>query len=193
MRFWDPHWFEPLQHKDGGKQMKKRTWISLALMALLLIAAVPAAARSPVEEFAGIAYVCAQEAPVKEWISDDGVLHQRGVLLRDEWRSEDEPRLNGSELAIYGQDINLYTGALQIWGTGTVLSDEGTWYTEVSAELTAEGLVSHGSGYGADGLERYFISWEGNQLSPPFEDPPCETVLALALSGLIRPGRGPRP
>jgi hypothetical protein len=173
--------------------MKKKTLLSLALIALLLTAAVPAAARSPVTHFVATGYVCAQEAPVKEWISEDGVLHQRGVLMRDEWRSEHEPRLTGSEIAIYHQDINLHTGAVQIWGTGTVLTDEGTWYIGVRAELTADGLVSHGSGYGADGLEGYFISWQGEQISPPFEDPPCETDTALLFTGVIRPGRGPRP
>jgi hypothetical protein len=173
--------------------MKRRTLISLALMALLLIAAVPAAARPPVTRFVTVGYGCAQEAPVKEWISDDGVLHQRGVLLRGEWRSEDEPRVTGSEISIWDQDINLNTGAVEVWGRGTVMTDEGTWYTVVTAELTAEGLVSRGSGYGADGLKGYFMYWQGEQLSPPFEDPPCDAYAALELTGVIRPGRGPQP
>jgi hypothetical protein len=173
--------------------MKKRVCIGLALIALLLTAAAPAASRSPVKHFVAAGYVCVQEAPVKEWVSEDGVLHQSGVLLRDEWRSEDEPRLTGSEISVYHQDINPTTGAVRIWGTGAVLTDEGTWYIEVKAEVTAEGLVSHGSGYGADGLEGYYISWQGEPIPPPFEDPPCETDTALLFTGVIRPGRGPRP
>jgi hypothetical protein len=132
------------------------------------------------------------ELPIKEWFSEDGVLHQRGVVLHNEYVSDSEPRMVGIDVSVLHQDISP-TGAIQIWGTGGIVTDEGSWYYDLRAESASEGLVSYGTGYGGDGLEGYFVSWTGRQIFPPFEDAPCETELAMELTGLIRPGRGPRP
>jgi hypothetical protein len=172
--------------------MKKRAWISLALVGLLLMAAVPAVARSPVTDFVTISYVCEQGEPFAQWITDDGVWHQRGIILHNEYRS-DEPRVTGSELGYGHMDVDLNTGSAFMWGYTTLVTSEGTWFTEMTGEITAEGASSHLVGYGGDGLEGYFISWEGRQLSPPYEDPPCEPVMVLEMTGRIRPGKGPRP
>jgi hypothetical protein len=172
--------------------MNRRTWISLGLTGLLLLAAVPAAARSPVTDFVSTGYVCVWEAPFHEWITEDGVLHQRGLILRNEYRSDD-PRMTGKDLGYGHQDIDLNTGRAYMWGNGTVLTSEGTWYYDMWAEMDAEGGVSHATGRGGDGLEGYFISWEGRPLPPPYEDPPCEPIMALELTGRIRPGNGPQP
>jgi hypothetical protein len=172
--------------------MKKRAWISLALVGLLLMAAVPAAARSPVTDFVTVAYVCVWEAPFEEWLTDDGVLHQRGLILHNEYRS-DEPRVMGKDLGYGHQDIDLNTGRFYMWGNGTLLTSEGTWYYDMWGESTSEGAVSHVTGHGGDGLEGYFISWEGRPLLPPYEDPPCDPIMVMELTGRIRPGKGPRP
>jgi len=172
--------------------MKKQTRIilfALALIAILLVAANAAAARSPVTDFVTISYVCEWEEPFAEWISD-GVLHQRGIILRNEYRSDD-PRVTGSEIGYGHMDVDLETGNAFMWGYTTFVTSEGTWFTEMTAEITAEGGNSYLRGYGGDGLEGYSISWVGRQLSPPYEDPPCDPIMVGEMTGRIRPGRRP--
>jgi len=175
--------------------MKKQTRIvlfALALVATLLLAAVPAAARPRVTRFVTTAYTCVWEAPFREWISEDGVLHQRGVILYNEYRS-DEPRVTGSEIGYGHLDVDLNTGNTVMWGHTTLLTSEGTWFTDMTGGIAAEGAFSHVTGYGGDGLEGYVISWKGRQLFPPFEDPPCDPIMVVEMTGVIRPGKGPRP
>jgi hypothetical protein len=173
--------------------VKKKVFISLALIGLLLIAAVPAAATSPVTHFVTKAYVCGMDLPIKEWVTDDGILHQRGLVLHNEYVSDGEPRMVGVDASVLHQDIDLATGEIQAWGTGGIITDEGSWYYDLRAEANSDGFVSYGTGYGGDGLEGYFVSWTGRQIFPPYEDAPCETELAMELTGLIRPGKGPAP
>jgi succinyl-CoA synthetase alpha subunit len=138
-----------------------------------------------------MSYVCEWEEPFAQWISD-GVLHQRGAILHNEYRS-DEPRVTGSELGYGHLDVDLTTGNIYMWGHTTLVTSEGTWFTDMVGELTAEGGWSRVTGYGGDGLEGYFISWDGVQLAPPYEDPPCDPVMVVQMTGVIRPGRGPEP
>jgi hypothetical protein len=174
---------------------KTKMWLLVvALMAILLVATGSAAAGSPVTHFASIGYVCEQLDPFGSW-GADGVVHDRGILLYDVWVS-DEPRAAGDEISLLHRDIDLETEVLHGWGTQTVLTSAGTWYTELEVGLNDDGVfVSHGTGHGGDGLEGMFISWTGRQLLyvPTVEEgAPCESELALELIGAIRPGYGPR-
>jgi hypothetical protein len=171
--------------------MKTRTKmivIGLVMVTMLLLATGSATARPGVTRFEATAYICGMDDPISQWPSDDGaVLYQRGVIIRSQVESVDEPRMMGVNIDLAHQDITLETQAVQGWGTGTLVTSEGTWYTDWKARSTSEGLASRAFGYGRDGLEGQFFYWEGRQLFPPFEAPvDCPTELALELTGFIR-------
>ncbi len=168
------------------KAQKRMLLIGVALVAMVLVAAAPAAARSGLTRFEAIAYVCEMDDPLVHW-DDAAGAHDGGIILRERVVS-DEPRMAGVMIDLIGQDM-ISTGFF-LWGTGTFVvgANEGTWYTTWTAKATDEGLVSRAFGYGKDGLEGQVVFWEGKQLFE-FEPPVgCDAQAVMEFTGFIRGG-----
>ena len=171
--------------------MYKKTrmaWFIAALLVVLLLSTGSAAARRGGTPFEGIAYICAMDPALRSWATDDEVLHERGIVIRSDIQSA-ELMMTGGNIDLAHRDIDLSTLAVRVWGTGTIVTEEGTWYHVWTARTNADGLlVSHAHGYGKDGLEGYVFQWRGEQLAEFPDDAPCGDGVALAVTGFISGG-----
>jgi hypothetical protein len=62
---------------------KKITVIFVLAMVVILMSAVPAAARATRIYYTGAECPITQGDPERQWISEDGILHQRGIPLHN--------------------------------------------------------------------------------------------------------------
>jgi len=141
------------------------TFLILA-MVVILAGTVPAAAMAERIYYTGEDCPIEFGTPVRQWTSEDGVLHIRGLPMTTRL-TYDLPYLNGLNYIIANQDVDLATGAVHVYGTVEIhpYSGQGTWVGSFSTHVTPEGVLSgrsvvHGTG-----------EWEGmisfNEISSP--------------------------
>lgn len=174
------------------KNQTRMALLSLVLIAILLLAAVPAAARPKETPFEIVAFICRLGPPVREWYSDgETVLHQRGVVVHSILVS-DEPSMNGIAVDVLHQDLNLSTGDGRAWGRGTYETDVGTWQGVWKGHYTGYMITTEAMGQGSHGLEGQTFYWDGQQIPVPEDDPcPDGAQVALFATGAIVDHKGP--
>jgi hypothetical protein len=137
--------------------MKKQVRFALFLMALiamLLLVAVPVAARAKKTEVEAIDYGCQITDPGVMWIDDEGFLHIRGQKYEGIAVSDD-PRFDGvTAIDDASMNMDMATGDYNMHGTGSLVPSDpgidGMWEVMfnshmVGGVLTARGVL-HGSG-----------------------------------------------
>jgi len=157
----------------GGKMKAKRITIIFVLaMVVILMSAVPAAARATRIEYTSLDCTIAPwGSPERVWISDDGVLHQRGVQVIN--------RVTSSSVYVTGDmtlemnfDIDLATGLGHAYGTLSIVPTayNGTWEGHWSTHISPEGLTGNATGQGTGDLEGMKIFNNMSNLDP---NDPC--------------------
>ncbi len=132
-----------MNHKRISKVSAMLTLVLLAF----LVAAVPASAKA--ERISYTSYDCpiSMSPPEREWVSEDGILHQRGIQLVNEITSS-TPYQTGYAYLEMNTEINLATGEVHAYGKVEVHpaayegSWVGTWTTHVSAEGITDGKAT---------------------------------------------------
>jgi hypothetical protein len=175
---------ESIQSEKRGREMKTRTRMmvmGLVLVAMLLLATVPAGARSkiitPVD---AIEYTCWTEGPANEWYSDGGsVWHVRGLILHDIIVSTTEPRVNGTAIGRYHFDLNIFTGEGRAWGTAEYQVEGGIWRGLARGRYIAGKYSGHGENHGSHGLQGQFMYLEAAEIDPDPALDPCGEAGAI--------------
>lgn len=150
----------------------------LSLIALasciILLTTTPAAARATRIDYE--AYECTIPPwgePDRSWISEDGVLHMRGVRVVNLIDSEN-PYMAGINQLTMNVDLNPATGEGHAYGTVllTPYAKNGTWEGRFSTQVLSTGIrgkaVGHGTGE-LTGMKMF------NQMSNLDPNNPCNT------------------
>ena len=134
---------------------KKITVIFVLAMVVILVSAVPAAARAThIEYTSGDCTIAPWGPPEREWISDDGILHQRGVLLINSVTSSSD-YITGDMTIEMDFDIDLATGLGHAYGSLSIAPTayNGTWEGHWSTHISPAGLQGRATGQGTGDLE----------------------------------------
>jgi hypothetical protein len=131
---------------------KRITVVFVLAMVVILVSAVPAAARATRIYYTGAECPITQGYPERQWISEDGILHQRGIPLHNILTS-DSPYWRGTNDVVMNAEINLATGEVHAYGIASINPDayDGTWEGHFSTHVSADGTLLgsatvHGTG-----------------------------------------------
>ncbi len=149
----------------------KRIILTLVVL-VFLVAAVPASAHA--ERIYYTSYECpiSMSAPERQWVSEDGILHQRGIHVVNVLTSS-SPYLTGYNYLEMNTDINLATGEVHAYGKVDLqpAAYEGSWVgfftTHVSGGITDGKATIRGTG-DLEGMTSF-----NNMFNPPVPDPAC--------------------
>ena len=164
------------------KKQKRLILVSLALVAFLLLAAVPVTARPVRTPFETTVFPCEPLDPGHVWTDKDGVTHIRGSLDYGILTSDD-PRLIGTTVWRTNQDV-YPDGTGPGWGTMVIETELGIWRIVWTAEYDQGIPTSHGHGHGSHGLQGLAMTYEGHLLVPAPEND-CGAPVAVVFSGDI--------
>lgn len=133
------------------KRISVLSTIFIVAMAVLLAGTVPAAAQAEQLHFTGTNCIYPQSPPERSWVSDDGILHQRGMGMIS-INVADSDYLTGIMIVNGNIDLNLATGDGHTYGTLTIYPEayngtfEGNWTSHISADSLRGTVVAHGTG-----------------------------------------------
>jgi hypothetical protein len=133
--------------------MKKRLFaFAVVGLILLSILAAPVSAGTTWTEFEGWSTLqeCPWCAPGRVWVSEDWVLHIRGMQEYD-LNDYSDPRIAGLNLVTVNVNMQLPEVYGPMWGTAHIEKDDGYWEGSWVGYRTAEGgsyiqEVLHGHG-----------------------------------------------
>jgi hypothetical protein len=132
----------------------KVIYISILVMLFILVSAMPATAKAEKVNFTGTTCIVSQSPPERFWISEDGIIHMRGIVTKNV-DVTDSPYDTGSASMIMNVDINPLTGEAHGYGT-FILSPtaySGTWEGHWSTHISPDGLRGLAVGHGTGELE----------------------------------------
>jgi hypothetical protein len=140
-------------------------------MLVVLVSAVPAYAEAQRLNFTGTTCTQSQTPPEKFWISDDGIMHQRGIVLTN-IDVTDGDYDTGINVLTGNIDLNLATGYGHAYGTFTIYpaAFEGTFEGSWSSHISPDGLRGRGVGHGTGELEGVQVF---NEMSSDNPADPC--------------------
>lgn len=151
--------------------MKRKLVVMTAVLALMLLAALPVGARTERITFSSLETAC-ERAPGESWVSGN-VLHVRNDWSRERLVS-DNPLGTGTVYILFNANINLNSGRGPAWATYDYFPDgydgkiSGSCTGTVSADPIVGSCIGHGSGE-LEGLQTR-MSLVG---IPTPEDHPC--------------------
>ncbi len=133
--------------------MKKRLF-TFAVVGLILLStlAAPVAAKTTWTEFEGPStpVACPWCSPGRLWVSEDGVLHMRGM---QEYYFNDygDPRITGYDLVTVNVNLQLPLAYGPMWCTARLENENGYWQGTAVGYRTEQGFsyiqeVLHGHG-----------------------------------------------
>jgi hypothetical protein len=168
--------------------MRKRLFILVAGLIVLSILAAPVAAGTIRTDYEGFEYFVGPVSPGRQWVSEDGVLHMRGVqqAFQDD---VSDPRVSGYVVLTLNGNLQFADPPVmfygRMWGTARIDNDGGYWEGSFVGERTEQGftyghVVLHGHG-----------AYEGLQARADFvrEDP--DPTAPSSIHGVVmEPGGG---
>ncbi len=133
---------------------KSRITIIITLVLLgVLVSFIPAAAQAQHLDFTGTTCMLSQSPPEKFWISEDGILHMRGIVTQN--IDVAGPYDTGTASMTMNIDINPITGEGHGYGTFTIYpaAYNGTFEGHWSSHISPDGLRGSAAGHGTGDLE----------------------------------------
>ncbi len=167
------------------KRISKVSAVIALVMLVVLVAAVPAAAQAERIYYTSFECPISASAPERQWVSEDGILHQRGIQQVNEITSS-TPYLTGYNYLEVNADINLATGEVHAYGKVELQPAEyegswvGTWTTHVSSGGIIDGkATSRGTG-DLEGMMDF-----NNMFNPTEPHPACSSNMDTSEAGYI--------
>ena len=153
------------------KRISKSSIILTLALLVVLVSVVPASAQAERLNFTGTTCIQSQSPPEKLWISDDGVMHSRGVVLTN-IDVTDGDYDTGIAILIGDIDLDLATGYGHAHGTFTLYPSaySGTFEGHWSSHISPDGLRGIAVGHGTGDLEGAQIL---NNMSSENPNNPC--------------------
>lgn len=132
----------------------KLTVFFVMVMILVLVDVIPASARAERIYYTGATCPTFVGIPERMWISEDNVLHMRGVYT-DNIMTSTSPYLDGTAVIIMNQDVDLNTGNVHAFGSFVITpaTIDGTWEGNFSTHVTGGVVRGSGTGHGTGDLE----------------------------------------
>jgi hypothetical protein len=168
-------------------RISKLGTIFTLILVVLLAGTIPAAAQAERIYYTGTDCTIIVGPPERQWVSEDGVLHQRGVPMIDYMTYEPE-WLNGTNYEMGNFDIDLSTGAVHVYGTFELHTGggDGTWVGRFSTHVSPEGVVDgRGVGHGTGDFEG--MTTFNTISSPEAPDPLCDGVTTSGNGYILIP------
>ena len=169
------------------KRISTLSTIFVLAMVMLMAGSVPAAAKAERIYFTGQDCPIYVGPPERQWVSEDGVLHQRSVPMTTTL-TYDTPYLNGMNYLVVNMDVDLATGAVHVYGITEAHPDgiEGTWEGHFSTHVSPEGVINgravvHGTGELEGMISFLDIS------SPDVPDPACSNMNTTSNGTILLP------
>jgi hypothetical protein len=165
------------------------TGLIITLIAAVLVAALPAAAKPVRIPFSGIEYTCSAEGG-EVWMTRDGTMqHIRGQTLVD-MSVTDVPFASGMSTHEVNMNMDLLSGNCTVWGKALYEVEGGSWRMNYSGRCTDFIYSGGGVGHGLGELEGWLMFLQVNQIDLP-GDNPCPGggvpgVYAYAVNGYIQ-------
>ncbi len=166
---------------------KRITVIFVMAMVVILVGTVPAAAKATRIYYTGAECPIIQGEPERQWISEDGILHQRGITVHAIVTSA-SPYWMGTNDVVWSTEINLATGEVHGYGEVSIHPDayNGTWEGHFSTHVSADGTILgnatvHGTGE-LEGMKAFNI-----QSTPPYPDPACFGINTIDTGYILIP------
>ncbi len=156
------------------KRISKVSAVLTLVMVVFFVAAVPASAQA--ERIYYTSYECpiSMSPPERQWVSEDGILHQRGIHLVNEITSS-TPYLTGYNYLEMNTEINLATGEVHAYGKVELQPAAykgSSWVGFGSSHVSPEGITDGQAVVrGTGDLEGMMVF--NNMFSPPVPDPAC--------------------
>ncbi len=168
------------------KRITKLGTIFILGMVLVLIGAVPAAAKAERIPFSGEDCPFSLGPIEKQWVSDDGVLHQRGVRMTNTLVYEPDI-LSGTAELMANFDTHLATGAVHGYGTIVIHPSgvNGTWVGSFSTHVS-EGVVEGRAVVRGTGELEGMIAFN-NVSSPVAPNPDCNNMNTASNGTILIP------
>ena len=154
---------------------KKRLFVSAAVgLILLSVLAAPVAAGTTWTEFEGTStpVPCDWCSPGRVWVSEDGVLHMRG-MQELYYNNYGDPRITGYDLVTVNVNLQLPAAYGPMWCTARLENADGYWEGSAVGYRTEQGYsyiqeVLHGHG-AYEGLQaRLDLVRENPAMDAPF-------------------------
>jgi hypothetical protein len=144
---------------------KRFSVIVVSVLILVLVSIVPASARAERVYYTGYTCPVYVGPPERMWISEDNVLHMRGVYT-DNILTSTSPYLDGTAVIIMNEDVDLNTGNVHAFGNLVITpaTIAGTWVGNFSTHVTGGVVRGTGTGHGTGALEGMI---DFNQMSSP--------------------------
>jgi hypothetical protein len=160
------------------KRLKIIFILSLAML-VILVGTVPAYAEAQRLNFTGTTCTQSQTPPEKFWISDDGVMHSRGVVMTN-IDVIDGDYDTGIAILTGDIDLDLATGYGHAHGTFTLYpaAYNGTFEGHWSSHISPDGLRGSAVGHGTGELEGVQIF---NNMSSDNPNDPCTNSNIIIL------------
>lgn len=152
----------------------KKASIVVALVLLFSLAiAAPGSARMEKVQYSGTECPIQMGPPERVWVSEDGILHVRGVHMVNVLDSS-TPYLTGTAYLVLNSETNLVTGEVHGYGTTEIHPDayEGTWVGRWSTHVSSEGVLEGVATARGTGELEGLIDFN-HMSSPEAPDPTC--------------------
>ncbi|MGE5124202.1 MAG: hypothetical protein ACM3H7_06755 [Acidobacteriaceae bacterium] len=161
--------------------------IFILAMAVLLAGTLPAAAQAERIYFTGEDCPIYVGPPERQWVSEDGVLHQRGVPMFNTLEY-DPAILTGTADLLANFDIDLASGAVHAYGTVEIQPEgiNGTWVGRFSTHVSAQGVVNGNAVVHGTGELEGMIGFN-NVSSPDAPDPICNGMNTNSTGYILIP------
>jgi hypothetical protein len=112
------------------------------IVLVLLVGVVPASAQAKRIYYTSYECPISMTPPERQWVSEDGILHQRGVHQVNEITSS-TPYLTGYNYLEINADISLVTGEVHVYGKVDLqpTAYEGSWIGFFTTHISSEGVL----------------------------------------------------
>ncbi|HSB67648.1 MAG TPA: hypothetical protein VLD65_13825 [Anaerolineales bacterium] len=158
---------------------KKVTTVFIVAMLVILVGVVPAAAKAVRVDYVSTGCIVYQGPPERFWISEDAIVHMRGITFNQVDTSTNDYD-NGTATLIANIDMNPITGYGHAYGSVTIYPTayDGTWVGQWSTHRSPDGLKGSMTARGTGELEGLLLFNDMRSTDPTN---PCtdgyETVL----------------
>ncbi len=162
---------------------KKVTVVVFMVIVLVLVGVIPVSARAERIYYTGRTCPTYVGPPERQWISEDNVLHMRGMYT-DNTITATTPYMAGTAVIIMNQDVDLTTGNVHAFGSIVAQPSgiEGTWVGNFSTHVT--GGVIRGSMTGQGTGELHGMTFF-NRMSTDIPDPLCNNINTLSSGHIL--------
>lgn len=153
------------------KHFQNKSILLVLAMVVVLVSTVPASAQAERIYMSGTTCIQTQSPPERFWISEDGIMHMRGISTSN-IDVTDSPYDTGTASMIMNFDIDPRTGYGHAFGTFTIYPTtyDGTWEGHWSSHIAPDGLRGSATGHGTGELEGLQIFNNMSSINP---NDPC--------------------